>query len=135
MHILLRRLFTAMYNRVSDDEQPEEHNMVALDNSDGHPDGMIDGKYYEHPHCNADVLHARFTCKYCDAYPERQKLRALAGIPFTPAEANGWEGNVAQPHTEHVNVNPVTGEVGDTIHHCCQHCAPNAHVPHTAGCP
>lgn len=49
------------------------------------------------PHCNAEVLHAPGTCQYCDAYPDRQAAHAQSGTPFTPAEANGWHGNVAQP--------------------------------------
>lgn len=51
----------------------------------------------EFPHCNAEVLHAPGTCRYCDAYPDRQKARQASNTPFTPAEANGWGGNVAVP--------------------------------------
>lgn len=47
------------------------------------------------PHCNAEVLHAPLTCVYCDMYPERQSARTASHTPFTPAEANGWRGNVA----------------------------------------
>jgi hypothetical protein len=66
-------------------------------------EGNIDGKHYEYPHCNSEVLHAPSTCYYCDHYPDRQKVRAASGTPFTPAESNGWSGNVAvkagQQHT------------------------------------
>lgn len=48
-----------------------------------------------YPHCNSEVLHAPGTCKYCDLYPDRQSMRSASGTPFTPAEANGWGGNVA----------------------------------------
>jgi hypothetical protein len=51
----------------------------------------------EFPHCNSEVLHAPGTCRYCDMYPERQAARTASKTPFTPAEANGWYGNVAQP--------------------------------------
>lgn len=51
----------------------------------------------EYPHCNTEVLHAPGTCQYCDLYPDRQAMRSASGTPFTPAEANGWYGNVAQP--------------------------------------
>lgn len=49
------------------------------------------------PHCNPEVLHAPGTCWACDLYPERQEQRAASRTPFTPADANGWPGNVAQP--------------------------------------
>jgi hypothetical protein len=51
----------------------------------------------EMPHCNSEVLHAPGTCVYCDEFPERQAMRSASNTPFTPAEANGWGGNVAQP--------------------------------------
>jgi hypothetical protein len=52
---------------------------------------------YPYPHCNAEVLHAPEICKYCDMYPERQAAREAGKTPFTPAESNGWGGNVAVP--------------------------------------
>jgi hypothetical protein len=51
--------------------------------------------YFEFPHCNSEVLHAPGTCVYCDDFPDKQTARAVSGTPFTPAEANGWSGNVA----------------------------------------
>lgn len=64
----------------------------------------------EYPHCNPDVLHAPGTCVYCDEFSERQAVRAAGGTPFTPAESNGWSGNVAvkagQEHT-HMGVTYV----------------------------
>lgn len=54
----------------------------------------------EYPHCNPEVLHAPGTCQFCDLYPERQAMRAASRTAFTPAEANGWMGNVAQPAVE-----------------------------------
>lgn len=48
-----------------------------------------------YPHCNSEVLHAPGTCTFCDLFPERQAMRSASGTPFTPAEANGWGGNVA----------------------------------------
>lgn len=53
---------------------------------------MVDAVY---PHCNAEVLHAPGSCRYCDLYPDRQDARMASQTPFTPAEANGWMGNVA----------------------------------------
>lgn len=50
-----------------------------------------------YPHCNQEVLHAPGTCQYCDMYPERQAMRSASKTPYTPAEANGWYGNVATP--------------------------------------
>lgn len=50
----------------------------------------------EFPHCNSEVLHAPGTCYYCDMYPDRQEMRIASNTPFTPAEANGWYGNVAR---------------------------------------
>jgi hypothetical protein len=47
------------------------------------------------PHCNTEVLHAPGTCVYCDLYPDRQAQRQASNTPFTPAESNGWYGNVA----------------------------------------
>lgn len=55
---------------------------------------MTDAPY---PHCNTEVLHAPGTCAYCDEFPDRQAQRVASNTPFTPAEANGWYGNVAQP--------------------------------------
>ena len=52
---------------------------------------------YQYPHCNTEVLHAPGTCRYCDEFPDRQAMRTASGTSFTPAEANGWHGNVAQP--------------------------------------
>lgn len=51
----------------------------------------------EHPHCNAEVLHAPGECYVCDKYPERQAMRKAGKTPFTPNESNGWSGNVAAP--------------------------------------
>lgn len=48
-------------------------------------------------HCNDEVLHAPGVCGYCDDYPDRQAARQASGGGFTPPEANGWMGNVAQP--------------------------------------
>lgn len=43
------------------------------------------------PHCNPDVVHAPGDCVFCDETPGWQD-----GVTeFTPAEANGWGGNVA----------------------------------------
>lgn len=53
--------------------------------------------YAMFPHCNTEVLHAPSTCQFCDKYPDRQAARAASGGGFTPPEANGWEGNRAQP--------------------------------------
>lgn len=47
------------------------------------------------PHCNSKTLHAPGECYYCDQYPNRQRVRAICGEPFSPNEANGWSGNVA----------------------------------------
>lgn len=41
--MIFRRLLTALYNRVSDDEQPEEHDTVQLDASDGVIDNPLPG--------------------------------------------------------------------------------------------
>lgn len=60
-------------------------------------DGVINGKTYPYPHCNAEVLHAPGRCVYCDAFPERQRMREAGGGGFTPDEANGWSGNTAAP--------------------------------------
>lgn len=60
-------------------------------------EGIINGKHYEYPHCNSEVLHAPGECHYCDAYPQRQRVRAASGTSFTPNESNGWSGNVAAP--------------------------------------
>jgi hypothetical protein len=64
----------------------------------------------EYPHCDIEVLHAPGVCVYCDFFPEWQAERA-SNTPcyacelsvsewhtcsFTPREANGWWGNVAQ---------------------------------------
>lgn len=65
---------------------------------------------YQAPHCNTEVLHAPGSCQFCDEFPDRQSMRAASGTPFTPAQANGWRGNVAQP-------TPTNAE------------APNAHQP------
>lgn len=47
-------------------------------------------------HCNAEVLHAPGVCIYCDELgADRQRARIASHTPFTPAEANGWAGNVA----------------------------------------
>lgn len=48
-----------------------------------------------YPHCNTEVLHAPGSCVYCDYFPERQQMRQASNTPFSPAEANGWQGNVA----------------------------------------
>jgi hypothetical protein len=49
------------------------------------------------PHCNVQVIHAPGECYYCDTYaPDQQSARIASNTPFTPNEANGWEGNVAQ---------------------------------------
>lgn len=58
-------------------------------------EGVIDGEFYQAPHCNAEVLHAPGQCHYCDHYPDRQAARAASGGSFSPPEANGWSGNVA----------------------------------------
>lgn len=58
-------------------------------------DDVFDGETFQAPHCNTEVLHAPGECYYCDRYPERQRVRAASGTPFTPNEANGWSGNVA----------------------------------------
>ena len=76
-------------------------------------EGMIEGQYYEAPHCNSEVLHAPGECYYCDHYPKRQAARLAAGEPFSPPEANGWSGNVAvkagQQH-EHLGASYIVGE-------------------------
>ena len=63
------------------------------------------------PHCDSRILHAPGECKYCDKYPDRQRLREVQGINFTgksdvtkskcPAETarsldiiNHWRGNI-----------------------------------------
>lgn len=61
------------------------------------PEGVINGQTYPYPHCNGEVLHAPGHCVYCDAFPDRQSVRAASGGAFTPDEANGWQGNVAVP--------------------------------------
>jgi hypothetical protein len=75
-------------------------------------DGLIDGKVYPYPHCNAEVLHAPGECVYCDGFPSRQQARLSSGGAFTPNEANGWSGNVAvkegQVHS-HMGVTWVVG--------------------------
>ena len=48
-------------------------------------------------HCNPEVVHAPGTCWACDDEPERQAMRHASGTPYTPADANGWPGNVARP--------------------------------------
>lgn len=53
-------------------------------------------QHFQYPHCNTEVLHAPGVCDYCDHYPDRQAARAASGGAFTPPEANGWYGNVAQ---------------------------------------
>jgi hypothetical protein len=58
---------------------------------------MIEAQF---PHCNSEVLHAPGTCTYCDLYADRQQIRIASNTPFTPAEANGWYGNVAKPYFE-----------------------------------
>lgn len=77
------------------------------------PEGEIDGKEYQAPHCNTSVLHAPGECYYCDHYPGRQAAFVSGGIPFTPNEANGWSGNVAvkagEEHT-HMLSTYVVGE-------------------------
>ena len=92
----------------------------------------------EHPHCNPDILHAPKTCFYCDKYEDRQLLRQVMGLPFTPPEANGWSGNVAvqrgQEHT-HLGATYVVGD-GDPIvpDRCCRnakrgwYCTRNEHL-------
>jgi hypothetical protein len=71
----------------------------------------------EYPHCNSEVLHAPRTCHYCDAYPNRQAMRAASSTPFTPPEANGWSGNVAvragETHT-HMGIDYIVGSDRDT---------------------
>lgn len=52
----------------------------------------------EYAHCNTEVVHAPGACKYCDEFPDRQAQRQASNTPFTPAQANGWGGNVAVPH-------------------------------------
>lgn len=42
------------------------------------------------PHCDMAVLHQPGQCRYCDLFPEWQKLRKLWGIAFT--------GNVPETH-------------------------------------
>lgn len=76
-------------------------------------EGVIDGKYYEFPHCNSEVLHAPGECHYCDHYPQRQAVHSASGTPFTPLEANGWSGNVAVKAGEvhdHMGARFVVGE-------------------------
>lgn len=58
-------------------------------------EGVIDGQFYQAPHCNSEVLHAPGQCYYCDHYPDRQAARAASGGSFSPLDANGWSGNVA----------------------------------------
>lgn len=58
---------------------------------------MPDSTEYAAPHCNPEVLHPPGTCWACDLFPDRQAQRAASGTPYTPAAANGWPGNVAQP--------------------------------------
>jgi hypothetical protein len=41
------------------------------------------GAIEQFPHCDQLVLHREGTCRYCDAHPEWQELRALWGINFT----------------------------------------------------
>lgn len=35
------------------------------------------------PHCDQRILHTKGECRYCDGYPEWQKLREVWGIAFT----------------------------------------------------
>lgn len=35
------------------------------------------------PHCDPSVLHAPGVCKYCDAYPDWQKMREVQRINFS----------------------------------------------------
>ena len=35
------------------------------------------------PHCDPRILHAPGECKYCDAHPDWQELRAMWNINFT----------------------------------------------------
>ena len=76
-------------------------------------EGMIEGQYYQTPHCNAEVLHVPGQCYYCDQFPSRQAVRVASGRPFTPPEANGWSGNVAvkagEVH-EHLGARWTVGE-------------------------
>jgi hypothetical protein len=38
------------------------------------------------PHCDQSVLHAPGECRYCDAHPDWQAYRKVAGIAFTGRE-------------------------------------------------
>ena len=74
-------------------------------------EGYINGKEYQAPHCDSNVLHAPGKCIYCDHFPERQRARQIAEMNFTgeqdpnkspcPAEharpletINRWGGNI-----------------------------------------
>lgn len=48
-----------------------------------------------YPHCNPETIHSPGTCYYCDLHPDLQAARRGSGRPFSPAEGNGWSGNVA----------------------------------------
>lgn len=61
-------------------------------------------------HCNPEVLHAPGVCDYCDEYPDRQAARAASGGGFTPPEANGWRGNVAQRKLMELPPDPIAIE-------------------------
>jgi hypothetical protein len=62
------------------------------------------------PHCDSRVLHAPFTCKYCDLYPVLQRVRENNAIPFSGEEGSPdtklrprevidrWGGNRASPY-------------------------------------
>jgi hypothetical protein len=70
----------------------------------------------QYPHCNTTVIHAPGTCFYCDMHPKMQKGREASGEPFSPAEANGWSGNVAVKAGEihsHMGATYVVGDDED----------------------
>jgi hypothetical protein len=48
--------------------------------------GDLCGETYEgcsFAHCDSSLLHAPGECKYCDAYPLRQRQRVVTGVNFT----------------------------------------------------
>jgi hypothetical protein len=58
-------------------------------------EGEIDGKHYRFPHCDSYVLHKPGACRYCDAFPARQKKRQDLGVAFTGETPT--EGQIACP--------------------------------------
>lgn len=52
------------------------------------------------PHCDSSILHAPGKCEYCDACPEWQQYRELAGIAFTGDDDELGVKPVYRPYPE-----------------------------------